>query len=108
MSENDTTLTALLEFLNAVEAGIAVAKNLISEKRKLAECNPENIKWEQIQGNRGPYERSSDVNNPDFKALLKELASHEGRMTKNGYFYWIFKNGSTIGRKKRATAENHG
>jgi hypothetical protein len=107
MSENSITLAAFIEFLNAVEAGIAAAKNLISEKKKL-ECDPESIKWEQTQGNRGPYERSSDINNPDFKALLKELASHEGRITQNSYFYWVFKNGSTIGRKKQATAENHG
>jgi len=101
MSENDTALTALLEFLNAVEAGIATTKHLISETKKGAVQNPENIKWEQTQGNRGTYERSSDINNPNFKALLKELASHEGRMTRNGYFYWAFKNGSHIGRKKR-------
>jgi hypothetical protein len=43
------------------------------------------------------------VNNPEFKALLKELARHGGRLTRNGWFYWTFKNGATVGRKLKQT-----
>jgi hypothetical protein len=61
------------------------------------------IKWEQAEGASGPYERSEEVNSLDFKALLQDLAAHQGKLTRDGYFYWTFKNGSTIGRKKKTT-----
>lgn len=59
------------------------------------------IKWVEAQGSSGPYERSEDVNSPDFKALVKDLASHNGRLSKDGVFFWLFENGAIVGRKKR-------
>jgi len=109
MNEDELATAALLEFLNAVEAGVAAAKYLIRERKGISEkptypWDPAKIKWEQAQGSRGNYERSEDVNSPDFKALLKDLAAHQGRLFRNDYFYWAFKNGTTIGRKKRKQA----
>jgi len=60
-----------------------------------------NIKWQPAEGPSGPYERSEDVDNLDFKALHKDLVKHGGKLTRNGWFIWLFKNGTTIGRKKR-------
>lgn len=92
---------ALLEFLNAAEAGIMQAKRLIAQAKGVEQWDPCKIKWEQAEGNSGPYERSEDVNNTEFKGMLQDLAAHGGKITRNGYFYWIFKNGATVGRKKR-------
>ncbi len=61
----------------------------------------DNIKWETSTGSKGEYERSEDINSTDHKALLKELAAHQGKLTQDDYFYWTFKNGFTIGRKKK-------
>lgn len=69
-------------------------------EKEASPWSPEKIIWEKTQGDKGPYERSSDVNNPEFKAMLKDLAAHNGKLTKDGHFYWIFKNGTTVGRKK--------
>lgn len=109
MSQEDLATMALLEFLNAVEAGIAAAKHLIREAKGISgktaiQWDPAKIKWETTQGNKGTYERSKDTNNSDFEALLKDLAAHQGKLFKNGYFYWAFKNGATIGRKKQKQA----
>jgi hypothetical protein len=106
MSEDDTATAALLEFLNASEAGIIAAKHLIMEAKGVAEehswlWDPSKIRWQQTQGSSGPYEKSEDVNSLNFKTMLKDLATHEGRLSRDGYFYWLFKNGSTVGRKKR-------
>jgi hypothetical protein len=106
MSEDDLATSALLEFLNAAEAGIAAAKRLIQEgkgicKESSQSWNPARIKWEQAQGASGPYERSDAANATDFKLLLKDLAEHDGKLSADGYFYWVFRNGSTIGRKRK-------
>jgi hypothetical protein len=104
MSEEDTVTAALLEFLNACEAGIAVAKRLISENKGVIEegnWKPAKIQWAVTEGTKGSYERSEDVNSLDFKLLIKQLKQHEGKLSKDGYFYWLFNNGSTIGRKRK-------
>ena len=97
--KEDTVLMALLDFLNAVEAGITAAKQIIKEA-KLG-WDPNKIKWFEAEGSSGPYQRSEDFNNPEFKLMLKDLQHHGGKLTRNGYFYWVFQNGTTVGRKKR-------
>jgi len=97
--KEDVASIALLEFLNGVEAGIASARQRIKEAK--IGWEPDQIKWEDAQGTSGPYQRSEDINNPEFKAMLKELQAHNGKLTKEGWFYWVFQNGTTVGRKKR-------
>jgi hypothetical protein len=93
----------IFELINAVEDGIASFKRKLAVEKGVTALswNPEKIKWEQANGKNGPYERSEDVSNPEFKAMLKDLARHGDRLTREGHFYWAFNNGSTVGRKKR-------
>jgi len=68
--------------------------------------DPDNIKWVQANGFSGPYERYPAKGekvelSQDYKALLKWLKEHNGKATYQGYFYWIFQDGATRGRKKR-------
>ncbi|MEM2518213.1 MAG: hypothetical protein QXO49_04590 [Candidatus Bathyarchaeia archaeon] len=96
-------------FLDSLEASVAKMKQQIAklvdvseEKVKLKfSWNPDKIKWEKVQGVKGEFERSENINNPEFKIMLKDLANHNGKLTRNGWFYWTFKNCSTVGRKKR-------
>jgi len=101
MSEEDIATEALLEYLDGCEAGIAAAKHLISQGKGLDKYDAGKIKWEQAEGARGLYQRSEDVNSVDFKLLVKDLQAHNGKLTKDGFFYWLFQNGSTVGRKGR-------
>ena len=101
MSKEDIATEALLEYLNGCQAGIVAAKHLISQGKGLDKYDPSKTKWETMEGPSGPYERSQDVDSRDFKLLVKDLAAHDGKLTKNGFFYWLFKNGSVVGRKKR-------
>jgi hypothetical protein len=98
--KEDIASRALLEFLSAVEAGIASARQRIKEAK--TGWDPNQVKWEEAQGASGPYQRSEDTNNLDFKAMLKNLQAHGGRLTREGWFYWLFQNGTTVGRKKRS------
>ena len=94
-------LEDFVDLLNGMEASIVKMKQQIAKLVGIVSWNPDKIKWEKTEGWKGEYERSEDVNNPEFKAMLKDLAQHGGKLTRNGMFYWVFKNGSTVGRKKR-------
>lgn len=100
MSGEETALKALMELINAIETGAASARQIIKEAK--VGWDPEKIRWTKTTGPSGPYQKSSDTNNPDFKAMLKDLEAHGGKLTRNGWFYWTFKNGA-VGRKQRPT-----
>lgn len=99
--ENDLAIMALLEFLNAAEVGIAAAKRLICEVKGVEMWSPSKIRWEAAEGSAGAYERSEDVNNAEFKKMIRDLQAHGGKMVHDGFFYWTFRNGSIVGRKQR-------
>ncbi len=106
-TDQDTALLALLEYLNRCEEGAAAAKQVIL-RAKIGEenqksNNDQKIDWQQAEGRSGTYERSEDIDSPGHKALLKDLAAHQGKLTRDGYFYWTFRDDSTIGRKRLET-----
>lgn len=83
---------------------IVDAWNSLIEGRKSQDWIPENIKWIQTPGTRGPYERYPAEGKKievtvDYKNLLLDLKEHRGKLTRNGYFYWVFSDAATIGRK---------
>lgn len=109
MSEEDLRifLEDFCDMLDGLEASIAKMKMQIAKligtpivKRKWS-WNPDAIRWEKTQGAKGEFERSEDINNREFKALLKDLAEHQGKLTRDGWFYWTFRNGSTVERKRK-------
>jgi hypothetical protein len=100
MSESQVA-EAVIDFCNALEAAVVnLRRQLTRQNGQPQQWNPNLIKWESKQGSKGHYERSEDVNNPHFKLMLKDLASHQGKLTRNGLFYWVFQNGITVGRTK--------
>jgi len=88
-----TGLNAILTEL----AGVGEAAEVGAQ----APWNPSLIVWTEAEGPSGKYERSEDLNCKDFKALVKDLGEHKGKLTRGDFFYWLFQNGSTVGRKKR-------
>lgn len=105
MTENKLDLEeVLLDFMNAVESAcVNVRRYLKGEKAKPSfDWNPERITWTWKEGSKGKYERSEDINNLEFKKLLIHLAHSNGALRRNGYFYWTFKNGHMVGRKRKA------
>jgi hypothetical protein len=110
----DLATEALLEFLNACEAGIAAAKQRIREKKGVSEeqkptpaWNPDTIKWQQTEGFKGVYERypaegQKAEATADYKMMLEDLKAHDGRLTKDSFFYWMFSDKATVGRKMKS------
>ena len=88
-----TGLSAILTEL----AGVGEAEKVSAQ----GPWDPTKIVWTRAEGNKGSYERSADVNSHDFKALVKDLSKHDGKLMRGDKFYWLFQNGSTVGRKRR-------
>jgi len=92
-----------VDALNEVADSLAKLRDKIAQLVGVVEepYDIEKIKWEPAEGSSGAYEKSEDVNNPHFKALLRDVQAHGGKMTVGDYFVWSFKNGSVLGRKTR-------
>jgi len=92
---------AIIDFCNALEAAAVKLKHDVGASPEQVKWtwNPDKIQWTQQQGTKGPYEKSEDVNNPEFKAMLKDLQEHKGKLQRSGFFFWVFESGSVVGRK---------
>jgi hypothetical protein len=93
--------------LNGLEASCVKLRKQI-EKLWGAEkptWDPGKIKWSQEEGAKGPFEKSEDVDSLDFKNLIKDLNAQKGKLYRDGYFYWLWQSGSTVGRKLKGKAK---
>jgi hypothetical protein len=64
------------------------------------------IKWTQEEGAKGLFEKSEDVDSLDFKNLIKDLNAQKGKLYRDGYFYWLYQSGSTVGRKLKGKGKS--
>jgi len=80
---------------------LGIAQAAGDQKKQEKAWDPDKIKWVQAEGTKGSYERAEDIDSLDFKALLKDLEQHQGKLSRGGYFYWRFEKSPIIGRKKR-------
>ena len=119
MSKDEATLEILTDFLNAVEAAAVNAKRQIAHIAQVAPLekalghdasvkgSPKlpfdagKIQWIDRENEKGKFQMSEDINSPDHKALLAFLNEHvpSKRVQSEGWFYWVYPNGTTIGRK---------
>jgi hypothetical protein len=80
---------------------VAALTEATGKGTKTFSWDPSKIRWEEAEGFKGRYERTEDINNTEYKAMLKDLAEHKGDLWREGYYYWVFQNGATVGRKKK-------
>lgn len=100
LEQGSALIWQCLELQGFIKNGeIVKARAVASEKQ--AKWDPSKIKWEEKEGPKGLYERSEDVENPDFQNMLKDLAAHDGKKSRGGYFYWVFTNRRVVGRKRK-------
>jgi hypothetical protein len=99
MSEKDRE--AIIDFCNALEAACVKLKHELgaSPAQGRHSWDPDKIGWTDKQGDKGAFQMSEDVNNLEFKTMLKDLNDHQGKLYRDGKFYWVFANGATVGRK---------
>lgn len=113
MSQDKTAQnTAELEFgkmLSELRNGLQTMVETIDvylsflSKATLGEWNPDKFNWIQQPGTeKGPYEKAHFDDTADFKAMLEDLNKHQGKVARAGWFYWLFTDGQTVGRKKQS------
>jgi hypothetical protein len=62
--------------------------------------NVDRITWTAKVGKKGLFELSDDYESPDHKLLLSFLQEYAGgALSSQGFFYWVFVDGVSIGRK---------
>lgn len=76
----------------------------LEELRKQADLLPfpieDFIEWESHLGGNGLYETAEPTNAFEYRQLHKALVRFKGRFRKQPFFYWMYRDGLTIGRKK--------
>lgn len=112
MSE-DLVLEAFLDFLDAVEAGIANARRTISQVKGVTAVKEETfhiLKWEKKEGSRiGEFEVAYKKNNladkwgPAYNILRKNNAAINNRHYGDGYLhtYWLYGEGRIYRQKRK-------
>jgi len=110
MTEKDDLkifLDDFVDMLNGFEASIVKMKRQVEKLSGTVKGSTKlpfdvsKIAWQDKEGEKGKFQLSENYNNPEHKELLKFLDTAGGKITSDGWFYWIFQNGSTIGRKEK-------
>jgi len=88
---------AIISFFEGLQALAIKAQQELGGQ---IQFNPDNINWQDSEGQKGPFQKSEDLNNQNHKSLLSWLNKKGGKANMRGFFYWVYQNGSMIGRKK--------
>lgn len=75
------------------------------EPKEPRRWDPEKINWTQAEGSKGLYDRYPAEGQKaeatvDYKNMLVALNRNAGKMRRDGYFYWLFRDSATVGRKQ--------
>jgi len=103
ISDHADGLEALAVKLKSGIAELIRKKDSASQPKSPTDVpvDTEEIVFTRLMGTKGEYEKSEDFENPRFKALKTTLQAHNGTMTADGFFLWIFPDGKAIGRKRK-------
>lgn len=106
-------LEDLLVFLECQEGSVVQLRTQIN--KLLGETKPSaklpfdvsKIRWQDRENEKGRFQFSEDYDNAEHKALLNFLNEHTPSkcITSEGWFYWVYREGSKIGRKLRKRLE---
>lgn len=117
MKDEQVALRALLEFLNAVEDGLASAKRVIGEAKQVQGEFPEEpydaLVWTDGQGAKGQYQMASALNNTNsdlYRHLDAILRKNNGRFSDKSWkhYYWLGQEGDAIFRRMKSSSTKLG
>ncbi len=86
-----------------VDACVEYLEAMGPPRRSKHDWDPNQIKWEHDpapDNPKGSFEKTSDVNNPEFKAMVQDLNTHNKFTRRDGYQYWLYQSDAQVGRRK--------
>ena len=102
LKELDNILASAEASIKSVRGYIAQAAPVQVPVQPVREdWDPKSLKWVADSGKAGPYEKCNRTSDPNFLAMARDLEGHGGRLTRDGFFYWLFTDGNAVGRKPR-------
>ena len=94
-------MKAVLDGLKTVVTKLSEIEDLYQQGKQQGFIEESKAQWVKMVGPSGDYEKAVFKDNEakeEFQQLIKELKDHDNKMNKDGFFMWLFKDGS-IGRK---------
>lgn len=95
----------ILECQSKIDKLNEVRETIIGiEKSKLPLWDPSKIVWIKASGPKGDFELATVTNNPNsenFELLQEDLKVHDGKITYQGFFYWLHFDKESVCRKQR-------
>jgi multidrug resistance efflux pump len=100
----EARLAIISEGFNAILQELAKVGETVEAARQMP-WNPSNIGWVETEGAKGKYQRypakgGKAESTADYKNMLADLKQHSGKLIRDSYFYWVFTDQATVGRKK--------
>jgi len=99
-TREDNIIEALRLFVDALDNAVQVLRRELGFSRTWS-WDPSKIKWVKAEGQKGPYERADPQATDHFKSMRTDLKAHDGTLTRDGLFYWVFRDQATAGRKEK-------
>lgn len=95
----------VIDFCNAIEAAavnlkMRIAKRHgVTEEERKPQYDLSKIKTERTEGRAGFYQKATEQDSEDYRNLLKDLKAHDGKLIRDGFWIWLFDDGTTAGMK---------
>ena len=86
-------------FVRLRDACEAEIERLKPSEAKSLEYDLNNIKTTRTEGPSGFYEKANEQDGEDYRNLLEDLKAHDGKLTRDGMFVWLFSDGKSVGMK---------
>ena len=105
---NFTQIQDGIDALRADHTSIMQTQGPAPNEVEPLEWDPNKIVWEKAVSRKSgsQYDRSDNMNNPDFRSMREDLERQGGKLTRDGMFYWNFDNSTTVGRTKSRYPKN--
>jgi hypothetical protein len=66
----------------------------------------DSIEWLPATGPKGPYEKAIAQDNRHFRLMIRNLNANDGKLERDDYYLWLFRNNRIVGRKPIHTEES--
>lgn len=100
IDHNEELQVARAQMEGMINAWLTPSKSSGTQEKGLEIWDASQILWKEATSQKGVYQRSEDYDNLHHKALVRDLNQHKGFFIKNRFKYWLFDDGSTVGRKR--------